>query len=457
MRLPAGHSCIATKMETSGERKRLSMKALNTKIRKDFGKVSDGRNAKKIEIPMSDALMSGFAMFSLKLPSLLSFDSTRASQPKSENLKNLFGIEKIPSDTGMREILDPVEPKDLQPAFKHVFGELQRGKALEQYSFLDQKHLVAIDGTGYFSSDTVHCNSCLEKHSKKSGTTTYQHQMLAAVLIHPDQKQVIPLCPEAIVKQDGSTKNDCERNACGRILEQIRKDHPRLNIIITEDGLASNAPHIADLEKFGMSYILGAKPGDHKHLFEEFSLAGEREQELLIRDDDGTLHIFRFTNDLPLNASNEDVRVNFLDYQECRPNGKVIHFSWVTDIELNNTNVEEIMRGGRARWKIENETFNTLKDQGYEFEHNYGHGHKNLSVVLAHLMMLAFLVDQAQLLTSKVLGLALKNEKRLSNIYAKIRHFFETFSFLSWEELYSALAYGINSVFEIGRRSNNTS
>jgi hypothetical protein len=79
------------------------------------------------------------------------------------------------------------------------------------------------------------------------------------------------------------------------------------------------------------------------------------------------------------------------------------------------------MRGGRARWKIENETFNTLKNQGYEFEHNYGHGYKNLSVNLAFLMMLAFLVDQAQLLTSKVVQQALKKSFGLSNMYRKIR------------------------------------
>ncbi len=52
------------------------------------------------------------------------------------------------------------------------------------------------------------------------------------------------------------------------------------------------------------------------------------------------------------------------------------------------------MRGGRARWRIENKTFNTLKNQGYHFEHNYGHGDQNLATVLVLLMFLAFTVDQ---------------------------------------------------------------
>ena len=75
---------------------------------------------------------------------------------------------------------------------------------------------------------------------------------------------------------------------------------------------------------------------------------------------------------------------------------KVQHFSWVTDLRVSTRNVYALMRGGRARWKIENETFNTLKNQGYHFEHNYGHGEQNLSGVFATIMMLAFLVDQTQ-------------------------------------------------------------
>ena len=109
----------------------------------------------------------------------------------------------------------------------------------------------------------------------------------------------------------------------------------------------------------------------------------------------GLVHRFRFVNDVPLNASNVDVRVNFIEYWEISAD-KVQHFSWVTDLRVSRRTVFHLMRGGRARWKIENETFNTLKKQGYHFEHNYGHGAQHLSVVFAMLMMLAFLVDQTQ-------------------------------------------------------------
>ena len=87
------------------------------------------------------------------------------------------------------------------------------------------------------------------KINLKTGEITYYHQMLGAAIVHPDYKEVIPLAPEPIIKQDGGTKNNCERNASNRFLEKLRTVHPHLRIIVTEDALNSNAPHIHELEK----------------------------------------------------------------------------------------------------------------------------------------------------------------------------------------------------------------
>ena len=129
-------------------------------------------------------------------------------------------------------------------------------------------YLLALDGTGYFSSKQIHCDSCLETHHR-NGTVTYSHQMLGAALIHPDKREVIPLMPEPIVKQDGTEKNDCERNAAKRFVTKFRQDHPHLKVIVTEDSLSSNAPHIETLHDHDMHYILGVKEGDHAFLFEQ--------------------------------------------------------------------------------------------------------------------------------------------------------------------------------------------
>ena len=113
------------------------------------------------------------------------------------------------------------------------------------------------------------------------------------------------------------------------------------------------------------------------------------------------MHRVRFVNDVPLNASNLDVRVNVIEYWEMSAN-KVQHFRWVTDLRVHKRHVFHLMRGGRARWKMDNETFNTLTNQGDNFEHHDGHGEQHRSVVCAMLMMLAFLVDQTQQLCCAV-------------------------------------------------------
>jgi hypothetical protein len=87
---------------------------------------------------------------------------------------------------------------------------------------------------------------------------------------------------------------------------------------------------------------------------------------------------------VPLNDTHFDLEVNFLEYWEHAPDGSVQHFSWVTDLPVDDSNRMTLMRGARARWKIENETFNTLKNQGYHFEYNFGHGNQHLSTVLMH-------------------------------------------------------------------------
>jgi hypothetical protein len=423
-------------------RKHLSADALFHLVRSGFATIPDPRG-EDVDIPLTDALMSAFAMFSLKAPSLLAFDKERAEG----NLHTIYGIERVPCDTHMREILDLISPKVLRPVFTNVFRQLQRGKALESMEFLDGHYLLALDGTGYFSSQTIHCASCLHK-VHRNGAITYFHQMLGAAIIHPDLRAVIPLMPEPIVKQDGTAKNDCERNAAKRFIAKLRKDHPHLRFIVTEDSLSSNAPHIETLHAHGLRYILGVKDGDHAFLFEQVQAADQAGRVTAYERHDraaGVIHRFRFVNDLPLNASHPNVRVNFIEYWEIGQN-KVQHFSWVTDLRVSTRNVYHLMRGGRARWKIENETFNTLKNQGYNFEHNYGHGEQHLSVVFAMLMMLAFLVDQTQQLCCALFQAvwAKLGSKRL--LWERMRALFYDYALQSMRQLLETLWYGLKKL-----------
>lgn len=420
-------------------RKHLSADALFGLLRNGFAKVPDHRSDGS-EITMTDALMSGFAMFSLKCPSLLDYDKQRADA----NLKTIYGIQRAPCDSYMREILDPLSPELLGASFSSVFRQLQRGKALEEMVFVKGCYLLALDGTGYVSSKKIHCESCLEKNHR-DGSTTYSHQMLGAALIHPDRREVIPLMPEPIVKQDGTEKHDGERHAAKRFMAKLRQAHPHLQFIVTEDGLSSHAPPIETLHDYECHYILGVKEGDHAYLFEQGRAAEEEGRVTHYARHDraaGIVHQFRFMNDIPLNESRSDVRVNCIEYWEVSQD-KVQHCSWVTDFRVTKSNVYKLMRGGRARWNIENETCNTLKNQGYNFEHNYGHGEQNLSVVLATLMMLAFLVDQTQQLCCALFQAvwAKVGSKRL--LWERMRALFFDYALESMRQLLEALFYGL--------------
>jgi hypothetical protein len=424
-------------------RRELCADALYATLRRQFAKIPDHHRTEDVEISLSDALMSGFAMFSLKDPSLLVFDYRRKRD--AHNLTKIYGIETIPCDTQMRKIIDGVASDFLRPSFRSVFGKLQRGKALEPMVFFEGYYLLNLDGTQYFSSEKLHSDFCLQKTNSKTGKITYYLQMLGAAIVHPDFKEVIPLCPEPIIKQDGQTKNDCERNAAKRFFEKLRKEHPHLKLIVNEDALSPNAPHIRDLKKHDLRFILGVKPGDHEFLFNEIEKAARegRTTEFGMEDpkDPKIAHYFRFLNGVPLNESNQDILVNVLEYWEIREDG-THPYSWITDFTITRENAFTLMRGGRARWKIENETFNTLKNQGYNFEHNYGLGKKYLSINFILLMMLAFLVDQAQQLTCALFRSVWKELRTKKSLWDNVRAIFRSLEVDSMEMIYRMILYG---------------
>ena len=233
----------------------------------------------------------------------------------------------------------------------------------------------------------------------------------------------------------------------GAVVDDLRVSLS-LPVIVVEDALSSNAPHLRDLREADAHSIIGVKPGDHAFLFAHWQAldeAGQMPTLTLVDPATEVLHHFRFCEGAPLNESNPDELVNVLLYWEIHPGqkAKVQHFSWITDLALNAGTVWDIMRGGRARWKIENETFNTLKNQGYHLEHNYGHGEKNLSVVLALLMMLTFLVDQVQQLCCPLFQAAWSKLKTKCHLWEEIRNHFRTLLFETMADLLIALIRGI--------------
>jgi hypothetical protein len=376
-------------------KKHLGFAELRATMSRDFRQIEDARQVGKIEFSLHDILMSGFAMMFFQDASLLLFQRRLQEIAQLNNLSTIFGISSIPKDSQLRDVIDAIPSASFSGIFNSFLHSLQRGRQLSQYQFFNGKYLIPLDGSDYFSSDKISCPLCLSKESA-NGKIRYHHQILQAVIVHPDMRQVIPLFPEPIQNGDGNTKQDCEINAGKRIVRKIRNAHPKLPIIITGDDLYSKQPFIDTLKENGMSFILVAKPSDHKILFEwvnEIDGLGGAEH-LEFSDKLGRRHKYRWVNDVPLNGSRNADQVNFFEYWIMNEDKTTYHNSWVTDLPVTETNVTTLVKGGRARWKIENETFNTLKNQGYHIEHNFGHGRQNLSMNFFVLNLLAFYIHQ---------------------------------------------------------------
>ena len=232
----------------------LSGQSLLQSLREKFKSFPDHRDPSRIEIAIEDFLMSGLAIFQLKFPSLLKFEEEMKSLKNLSNLTSMFGVARVPSDTHARSVIDEIGAENFQSLFSDLFMKAQRAKVLEGFRVFDDHYLLAVDGTGYFFSDSVHCDSCIEKKHKTTGERTFYHQMLCGAIVHPEKNTVIPLCPEGIVKQDGDNKNDCEQNAMKRFLLKFREDHPKLKTILLTDALHSTLPRLQELKAMNMGF-----------------------------------------------------------------------------------------------------------------------------------------------------------------------------------------------------------
>ena len=419
-------------------KKHLSFGSLRNFMSSHIQKYPDWRQENKKDYSIHDAVMSGFACMYNQSPSLLQFQKELEDRGKSNNLRTLYGVSDIPENTQLRDIVDKVDSEYLRPVFKEFLSRLQRGKHLEPYHFLEGKYLCDIDGTQFFGSNKVGCPQCLTTNHG-NGNITRSHKVLQGAIVHPDMKPVIPLMPEQIVNTDGMTKQDCEMNASKRFLAKIKKDHPKLNLIINADGLSSKQPFITEVKGAGYSYILVAKPGDHKYMMEWVNAFDSIPNKRVI-DDKGRIHEYEWIENIPLSGKEDAIQVNFFRYRiiSIDKNGKEktnYRGSWVTDLPLNEENIELMVRGARARWKIENECFNTLKNQGYQIEHNFGHGKENLCFNMYLFILLAFYFHQIFELTDRLYQACRKKFGSKRHMWETIRTAIKWFVFESWEFL----------------------
>jgi hypothetical protein len=420
-------------METG--KKHLSFSALVKSFREQMEEVEDYRDSERVKHGIPNTALSGLATMYFQDASLLESQKRLESRQGRSNLESLFGVSEIPSDSQTREILDCVPSQAFQPVYRDYFSRLQRGKYLEQFEMFPGLYLCPVDGSEYFRSESISCASCLVR-THSNGVVSHSHQILQAAIVHPEIRQVIPLCPEQIANCDGSDKNDCEMNAAKRLLERIRREHPFLGLIINGDGLYPKQPLVELIFKLSMHFIFVCKE-DHKILWEWFyeqKKLGEVE-DLTKLDKKGRQHHYEWLNGVPLNGNKDAPLVNVFVY-ELSVDGKITYRSaWVTDMEVTKENIEVMVPAARARWKVENECFNTLKNGGYHLEHNFGHGEVNLAFNFFLLNLLAFFIHQILELSDLLYQKCRAKLATKKNFWETIRVCFKIQAFVSWEEL----------------------
>ncbi len=253
-----------------------------------------------------------------------------------------------------------------------------------------------MDGTEYHSFESVRYKQCLTKNKDNPDKPTrHQYFTLQVAIMHPDLKQVIPVMAEPIRNTDGVKKQDCEINVAKRLIPLLRQQSLQKKLIIMGDDLFSRQPMIECVLKHHFHFFFVAKLTSHTYMIEWLDICDQL-HELREIDVKGRTILHQWRNGIPLHGEKEAIHVHcFCKKLLTRgPDGEEVvrrTESWVTDLEVNSDDVVLFTNGAKSRWKIENECFNTLKNQGCHLEHNYGHGVKNLAFKFYLLALLSFL------------------------------------------------------------------
>jgi hypothetical protein len=387
--------------------------------------------------------MAAFSVFFIQSPSFLAHQRQFEDGHGRSNCTSLFGISKIPSDNHIRDMLDPASPALLHPAFAETVEQLTRlDGGLDVFRRLDGRLLIALDGTEYHCSRKIRCAHCSTR-IRGNGGTEYYHGMLAATLVAPGHDKVVPLEPEFIVPQDGAEKQDCENRAAKRWLAAHGQRYAPRDPIYLGDDLFSRQPLCQAVLDAGGHFIFVCKPASHP-LIQEYLTGADLPmlEQTVRRGKQRFTHRYRWLHDVPLRDGCDALTVNWFEIEIINAKGETTYRnSFVTDLPVGSDNVIELAACGRARWKIENETFNVLKNKGYNLEHSFGHGKQNLSAILVGLNLLAFAMHTVCDIGDELWRAARAKLGPRYNFFSKLAAITTYLIFSSWEDLLLTLAF----------------
>ena len=416
-------------------------------LRTTFETLTDRRTGKNSSYTMTDAALSAFSVFFMQSPSFLDFQRTMQETQGKNNAQTLFNVFQIPTDNHIRSLLDPVEPALVYPLFDFVFDGFQRAGVVDSFRATDNRLLLALDGTQYFSSQKLH-GSCCSCKTHSNGTVNYSHTVVTPVLVKSGNDKVISLAPEFVCPQDGHEKQDCEINASLRWLERQGSQFAALGTTILGDDLYCHEPFCRALLDKQLEFILVCKPDSHKTLYEWVDdLERNGVVKTVVRKrwtgKRNEIDTYRYVGTVPLRDTDDGLLVNWCEITTRTEEGKILYRNaFATSLAIDDVNVAAVVASGRARWKIENENNNTLKTKGYHFEHNFGHGQQFLSSLMATLILLAYLLHTLlDLMDDKFCLLRQKLPSR-RRLYDDMKALTTYLCFDSWEHLLDFMLEG---------------
>lgn len=222
---------------------------------------------------------------------------------------------------------------------------------------------------------------------------------------------------------------------------------------VLADDLHSHQPICDLLIKHKMYFILTCKPDSHTTLYEEVDLLKRVEGGIGVKKErrwNGRHYEewhYRWAEEVPLRRENP-LYVNWCEVTiyHAKTGERLYHNSCATNHIVNEESIHDVVVSGRARWKVENEGINILKNQGYNFEHNYGHGERHLSNVLLSLLLLAFLFHTVLQLSCLLYQAVREKLGARRKFFHHIQALTCYIHFSSWHQLllFMAQAIGIN-------------
>ena len=408
----------------------------------ELRKIIDPRKNPHYDI--SEIITACIAMFFFKEGSRNAFNNDRAEGNFKNNFTKVFKMKLPHLDTVDRVYRKLEEENGLELIKVKMVKMLLARKTLHKFRFLNKYFLIAVDGTGVHSYQKRHCEHCLTQTSSKTGKITYFHNVLEAKIVCANGFS-ISVATEWIENPEGDfDKQDCELKAFKRLAIELKKSFPQLPICIVVDGLYPNEPFFDICNANDWRYIgmlkKGTLPSVWKDVNDFYTIGDDELIENVNENGKELERHYAWLHDI-------DYRGHKLNWFFCREthnkakNDEEVtsFFVWVTDLEVSRKNIREFVAGGRLRWKIENEGFNTQKNLGYKLQHKYSRNNYLAMKNYYQSLQIAHLINQLVELSTKC--------KKLMPGKITIKHL--------WKCLLAFMIYGTISSQEISELSKH--